>query len=662
MASPESLSCDVEPDATALEPDDESVEDSWWASTGLLKVISAAMAALTLIWVAVALVTAGRGFDLTDEGGYLLSYRWWSENYRTFTGSQYLYGPIYELLGYDIAGLRIVRLLSILVSTAIFGWSFMRWLRLRRPDAPKSRFWELAGTLTIVAGGGMAYSWLPLSPGYNDVSMLGSLLVAAALLRFAADVDRSVRTPILVPILVGTVMVEMILSKWTSSLFVLFIAAIVTLFILRLSGLVSILRIIGWVLVGVVGTLVFIQFLVAPLTETVPLMLATNKLVAAAANSPSALLSLYTETAITLLTTVVKTHFLLLAAGVVVVVCRGEIARKVAAGYLAVAVAFSVLRVIIGDGLTGGAANLPNSSATVITLVITSLILAITIVIYHRLTRESTDDAARATAEHPAHDNPEPEESPQLAHDSGRTWLVIGFLVALPILQGAGTGNPLYFMAINCFAAWAAVIVFVVTGTRAAPVAAQALAITMAVLAAVCACAIASTSLWDHPYRTAPTGEATSVAAGVTALDSLKLSPQQASEYSTLHAKLAPFITPGGRYFMAFDELPGLVLAMDGRPVGEAWYSQIDPGRTAANIKAECANGNRPWGARPPILIFNRQVTANELGALESCGLNFEKDYRLLAPAETTLGLGVYVPTREVPKATIGPEKKASGL
>ena len=131
----------------------------------------------------------GHGLDISDEGFYLLSYRWWDINLRTFTGVQYVYGPVFELLGFDIARLRLFRLGTIVVTHAALGFAFMRWLRTRRPEAPATPWWEAAGTAAVVACGGLVYGWLPLSPGYNDVALLGSMLLTAGVLWAAADVQ-----------------------------------------------------------------------------------------------------------------------------------------------------------------------------------------------------------------------------------------------------------------------------------------------------------------------------------------------------------------------------------------------------------------------------------------------------------------------------------------
>src|SRR3954471_6342198 len=117
-------------------------------------VVLAFATTVTAIWAVTAIRAARHGLDLTDEGFYLLSYRWWNADHRTFSGAQYLYGPVFALLGHDIAALRIFRLGTLLVAHLLFGWAFMRWLRPRRGHAPPTRLWEAAGAATLVAAGG----------------------------------------------------------------------------------------------------------------------------------------------------------------------------------------------------------------------------------------------------------------------------------------------------------------------------------------------------------------------------------------------------------------------------------------------------------------------------------------------------------------------------
>src|SRR5688572_1209761 len=74
-----------------------------------------------LMWMRAFIQMSTRGFDVSDEGNYLLAYRWWSVNHRTYTGNQYLYGPVFQLLGYDIPKLRLFRLFTIVGTHGLFG-------------------------------------------------------------------------------------------------------------------------------------------------------------------------------------------------------------------------------------------------------------------------------------------------------------------------------------------------------------------------------------------------------------------------------------------------------------------------------------------------------------------------------------------------------------
>jgi hypothetical protein len=110
---------------------------------------------------------------------------------------------------------------------------------------------------------------------------------------------------------------------------------------------------------------------------------------------------------------------------------------------------------------------------------------------------------------------------------------------------------------------------------------------------------------------------------------------------------LQRYVEPAGRAIMAFDESAGIVLALDGQPVGEAWYSSGDAIRSGAGIKSECQSKKPFWGSRVPLILFRRVVTSADLEAFKFCGLDFATDYRLLAPKQETMGFMVYVPVSE---------------
>jgi hypothetical protein len=536
---------------------------------------------------------------------------------------QYLYGPVFQAIGYDIAGLRLFRLLTVLGAHLAFGWGFMAWLRLRRPTAPKTWLWEAAGVATIVACGGTAYGWLPLSPGYNDVSLLGALFAAAVVLRMAVRVERGERIPPWVPAAIGPVVVAMLLAKWASSAVTLSMVTIAAVAALAPAGWRVLLRAAAWAAAGVLATLVLIQLLVVPLNVAVPDMIATNRLVAAGANAPSSLLTMYLRTTEDLFRAVEVNHGLLFATVLLALVARGRVTRFVALGIGAIGIVISARRLGYNGYFDGGPLNLNKYPvALTVTIVVVALIGIGALLEQRRPERESS-----------------------LRNEGWRGWTIYAAIATLPVTQAAGTGNPLYFMAFNGFAVWVALMIAVLSGVEAASQAARWFATAAVAAAVLMTTAIATDSLWQRPYRGDPYRLTTASAPGVPALDGIKLAPGKARDFSDLRRRLAPYLDPPGRPIMAFDEMAGVVLVLDGRPVGEAWYSAIDPGRTATGIREVCRDGSGWWGDRHPILIFRRPVTETETGALGSCGLSFATDYRLLAPAEETAGLEVFVPT-----------------
>lgn len=592
----------------------------------LLSVATGVSVVAATTWIVAAAVTASHGLDYTDESFYLLSYRWWNTDLQTFTGAQFIYGPVFELLGHDIAGLRLVRLLTIIGANALFGWTFMRWLRLQRPRAPETLWWEAAGAAAILASGGMSYGWLPLSPGYNDVSLLGALLAGAAVLKLARDVERGQHIPIWVPLSIGPVAFAMVLAKWASSSLTLVIIAIVAVVVLLPAGIRQTARVAAWALVGLVLSAITVHLLVIRLDEAIPEIVATNQLVAAGANNPSSLAEKYLRNLEDLVGRTVSHHAPLLITAISAVLLRDRIGSRVIAVLSVVAALVSFLVLVATGAFTGGNLNIPAYSVGLTLVLAIPLIVALGTLLDRR-----------------------PFDAMSSLPRAGRRGTAVAvLLLALPLTQAAGTGNPFYFMSFNGFSAWMALTIFILTGIEGAPAAARALTGVCAAGGVLTSAAICTNALWFHPYRTSPPTLATAVATGVPALSSVRLAPETAAVASQLSQILEPYLRPGGgTYMMAFDESPGIIFALDGRSVGEAWYSSTDRSRTAAGIRAACPDGRGPWGPRPPILFFNRPVSAVEIIALKACGLDFARDYRQVDNPTNTMGFTIYIGAAE---------------
>jgi hypothetical protein len=575
-------------------------------------------------WVLTAGRVANEGFDITDEGYYLLSYRWWNQNPLALTGVQYLYGPVFEWLGYDVVRLRFFRLLTVVVVHLLFGYSFMRWLRGRRPGAPPTRLWELAGMATILAAGGMCYSWLPMSPGYNDVILLGSLTLVACVLWMATAVDRGTPAPFWVLIVAGVVIGMMVLAKWTSVV-VIGLIVIAALVVLSAGGVKAVARGIGFALAGLGLAALIVQLFVVRLNVAVPGIMTVNRFIAETSYSPSALLHVYWSTGLELLGKTLRQHALLLIAAAVAVIGRWPWLRIVAAILALVGFVLSVRRVVVDDAAVGGSGHTSDYTVTLLAAVLVALVTAGAAVLAGRygLTRRSA-----------------------LSRETARGWVVLGLLVVLPMVQAFGTNNPLYTIGFNAFAAWAAVMIAVLTGIWAVPVLARVTVGVVTVASLVAAVSIAYTGMLLHPYRSVDHSQLTEPST-LPPLKGVYLQPSAERRYAELEAKLRPYLQPTSRPILAFDKMAGLVLMLQGKPVGEAWVAPKERNRTAAGIEEACRHG-QPWSpGRPPIILLNRRISDVEISALRACALDFTADYALLAPPQQTMNLLVYVPRNE---------------
>ncbi|RZU52567.1 hypothetical protein EV385_4440 [Krasilnikovia cinnamomea] len=573
---------------------------------------------LTAVWVAVAIRAAGRGFDITDEGFYLLSYRWWDADQRTFTGSQYLYGPVFALLGHDIVALRIFRLGTVLIGHLLFGVAFMRWLRQRRADAPPTRVWEAAGAATIVAAGGVVYAWLPQTPGYNDIVLLGALLSAAVVFALARHAERGDPAPAWLPVAFGALAVPVLLTKWAAVATLGMLAGLAVL-ALAPAGLRAVWRATAWALAGFGAGAALVHLLVVPLTTALPPIIAVNRLLAQSSFAIPTLLSRYLTQTRPTVATLGHAYALLLGAVVLAALVHRP-AAQAAAGLLgAVGLAGAVAYTVRDGGLGGGPVN---SAAFVVPLLATIVVAVL---------------AAGAGWVAGGH-------RPGSRWRTGaRDGVLLGGLAVLPLAVASGTSNVPLKVAVLAFAAWMAVLVAVVTGLDRRAVVARGLTTAVAAGALLVATCVATGGLWRNPYRDVPRDRATAAVPGVPALDGVRIEPARARAYADLRARLAPYLDPPGRKVIGLDKMAGIVVLLDGRTVGEGWYAPADPARIRAGIAAECAAGP-PWPPdRAPVLVFNRPVRATDAGLIEPCGLRLA-DYRLLAAPDQTGGFTVLVP------------------
>ncbi|MFM7537359.1 MAG: hypothetical protein ACKO91_16390 [Acidimicrobiales bacterium] len=585
-------------------------------------------------WIVAAAIGAGHGLDISDEGFYLLSYRWWQEDLRNFTGAQFVIGPVFQLLGYDVHLLRLARLAAFVIVHVLLGLSVARWLDASRPPGHASgglRLAPVAVVAIVVAGGGFVYTWLPASPGYNDVALIGSILLTAITVELCVRSAAGRAIPWWIGVGAGAVAAVMALSKWSSAAVCVATVAVAGLVVVRPWKTVA--RLGGYSIIGALGLLLLVHLTLVDLTEVLPLLVDTNRAVGQRSNSVMDLLSLYVRNSRANLRLGVETYPLLVVTPVALAVLPGRRGRGRLA-LTAVAVVVTVVSLVVTavvavrrGALVGGTVNLNDSVPLLTTLLALYPIVLVAWAVRWAVPRLAARPSTSASGSGPV--------DRSVAARTGV--VVVAVLLAMPFCQAAGTGNPILLVTLHGGGCWIAAGVVLASvrrrldlrrSDRLAPVC-LAVAVAMAVLGV----SFGVTGSLLYPYRAGGSvGDLNRQPREAAAVSSVRLTPRDAGELDRLHRELKPWIRPAGRRILAFNEAAGLVFALDGRSVGESWYSGSDEVRTGQGIRDACPDGVPPWGDRLPLVLLRAPVEVSSLSegllsAMNHCGMRFPDGY-----------------------------------
>ena len=246
----------------------------------------------------------------------------------------------------------------------------------------------------------------------------------------------------------------------------------------------------------------------------------------------------------------------------------------------------------------GGSAGLADYSAALVALVVaTAVVLGVLLL----LGRRSRDDAP---------------------HDRVRELpAVLAMLLLLPVVQAVGSGNPLASLAVNLAASWFALVLLGLALTPPATLARWFL-VASGVAMVVIGVSVGADGVLAHPYRTTAYDSADTALGGAGTLSTVAMSTPDREELDAVRTAMAP-VPPGHRPVVVLDEIAGLVLLTEGRPLGEPWSSALAPDRLAAGITAACQD--EKWtGKREPIVLAWRPVPEIVTEALSGCGVRLD--------------------------------------
>ena len=143
-------------------------------------VIAVVVAMVFLWWLFTGVFQTDRGLDVTDEGLYLLAAD--AQNLTAAWGSPgfpwgWHTGPLFALVGYDIAALRTLAILLLFVSAGVFGWLAAgcgRRYGVVVAPATGSQAWvgRVLGAAVASVGSLLLYENFLRTPGYNWLGLM----------------------------------------------------------------------------------------------------------------------------------------------------------------------------------------------------------------------------------------------------------------------------------------------------------------------------------------------------------------------------------------------------------------------------------------------------------------------------------------------------------
>ena len=558
--------------------------------------------ACILAWAVPAILMMDRGFAVQDEGTYVLSYRWWASNPYFVSGSQYVYGPIFEAVGESIPTLRLLRLAMVVGANAWFAWSFVAWLESQRP-APRIGS-RTSLVLLLTAAGGMSYLWAPLTPGYYDLTADASLALVALML---TSLRRSPRAGIGNPLVTGLLAVVLVATKWPAVPVALLTVGVVTWSLARARTYAA-LRYASLVAAGAVAALVATQLFLVPVGRVVSVMRTVSSLTATASHGFGYLARSYASNTATFALGAMLFALPLLAAYVLARRAHAHGHERRARRWLLGAAVLTAVLLPFVVGWHGGS----DRGRAVVAIALGGLLAALVVGLAP------------------------PTRGPLPGRGTGRAVAVV--LLLVPVFQAAGTNVPLIYVTLECVAMWMALVLMLVARPDASEVDVTAVLSNLAVVVVAGALLAGSTTLVS-PFNAGSFRSDTSLVPDL----GLRVPRQVAAQYRALQDALGPYLDRGSTPVFALDQKAGLTYLLGGVPAGPTWTDRASPDRTAGILELACRNGDVP-GDRRPVLILDRRPDPQVHRAMTTCGFDYPAAYRRLSVPAGPPGITVLVP------------------
>ena len=587
-----------------------------------------------LVWL--AWTAASRGVDFTDEGIYLVSYRYYRNPEMVYNGAPALFGPLFHLVGYSVVSLRKIKIVLVLLCGLGLGRATADFVHSQAAasvplfDALPIRV-AILGFVTV--GGFTMYTWLPQSPGYNDLSALCAMALAAVAL--PALTGRSSRRRWWLAA-AGAVVAIACINKWPAGLCMV---AVVSVAVVLAHGWRTAERDVLWPAAGFVVGCAAMAVIGGRFIDRLTALRSSSEQLSNSLPIWDNYLLPYWRNVVEVFGLVGSRVWLILAIGIALLLVASLRRSMMLGGGLAVAVLLAARAASHAGQFRGGDVNVGLSQVAL------PLFLALAGVIWliaHVAASMRRDEAAGATEETMV-----PSEAIPSARVRGAALIL---LVGLAGAQAFGTLNPPMFVVISSGALCAAAIVILAANSVSAwrpavlPVAALLIVLPLATERMMLS------GLWQRPYRLATNLYAqTEPLDAVLGYDGLSTDSDTAELLHNLSA-IARRRSLVGRPGLSVSSSPGYALALGlAHPPADLFISSIDYVSDNADIymarlRTACSDGLITHDVPPVIVTAGPSAPADIAAVLAECGIAFPADFDLEIAESPGGSVGVWIP------------------
>lgn len=584
--------------------------EAWWRRVLTTRLVAAVSVLLLVAGGIMLLLAAPRGFDLTDEGFYVLGYRYADDYQTTSTFYFLILRPFFLLSGESITILRVWGFVLLLGAHVTLALSVVGLFK-RSGHPIVDRPTKVLLVATISSGMLLSYSFVPLTPSYNQLAAILVLLgLAAEISWISRPVDQPTRSEYLAAGGLGACVVLLSLTKWPS------LVALAPLPVLQLIASrrfrQQFARFSLAAVLGAGATAAIVHLLLRPIPDLVSGLRASASISGSGSHSSGRLLRFYRlelGRVAEQLAELWPIAFAALIAGILCAVARSRLVQRavpaVAAAGIGVALASR-------GWFDGGSQNLLQLGSVFPALLVVLGVGLGSLILTGRLRSESSPSNVSS--------------SPESSGSQVELWGVFGVLVAAPLLQSVGTSNNPFFNALFAAGSWFAAVWVLGRCLRGRGEGARSFLVAWVVLAQVAALIAASTGTWRYPYRLSTELAQQTSAVSLEPLRGLRVSPQEAAYLESVAAALREATDEPAPVVVGFWRVPGLIYASGARtPV--RWLTPFSPGAAVRAIEAACRQDTLD-----ALLVTTRSFPTSVNRALErSCGLDYPADFELVA-------------------------------